>query len=83
MNSYKSGGQNFDKDRFSDRDRDRFRDRDHDRHLYNRADRDRDFDRDRHFEGSRDIQHRGIVRGDFFEHGRHISVASSTANGYS
>jgi hypothetical protein len=58
MNSYKSGGSNFDKGR--------------DRPLYNRADRDHDFDRDRHGEGGRDVEHRGIVRGDFFEHGRHF-----------
>ena len=66
MNSYKSGGQNFDKDR------DRFSDRDNGRHLYNRADRDHDFDRDRNFEGNRDIRNRGIARGNFFEHGRHF-----------
>jgi len=70
-------GQNFDKDRdrFSNRDRDRFSDRDRDRRLFNRADRDHDFarrDRDRHFEGDRDFRHRGIVRGNFFEHGRHF-----------
>jgi opacity protein-like surface antigen len=67
-NSYnKSNGGNF------TRDRDRFSDRD--RHLYNRADRDRDFDhgdRDRHMGGDRDFRQRGIVRGDFFEHGRHF-----------
>jgi hypothetical protein len=62
MNSYKSNGPNFDKNRISDRDRDRLSDRGRDRPLYNRADRDHDFDRD----------HRGIVRGDFFEHGRHF-----------
>jgi hypothetical protein len=67
MNSYRSNGPNFDKDhRLSDKDRD------HDRHLYNRADRDHDFDRDRHFEGGRDLDHRGIARGNFFEHGRHF-----------
>jgi hypothetical protein len=67
-NSYnKSNGENFTKDR------DRFSDRD--RHLYNRADRDHDFDRgdrDRRMGGDRDFQHHGVVRGDFFEHGRHF-----------
>jgi hypothetical protein len=72
MNAYKQGGQNFDKDRFSNRDRDRFSDRDNGRRLYNRADRDHDFDHGRNFEGSRDFQRRGIARGDFFEHGRHF-----------
>ena len=41
MNSDKSGGRNF------DRDRNRLSDRDNGRHLYNRADRDHDFGRDR------------------------------------
>jgi hypothetical protein len=72
MNSYKQGGQNLDKDRFSNRDRDRFSDRDNGRRLYNRADRDHDFNRDRNLEGSRDFQRRGIVSGNFFEHGRHF-----------
>ena len=61
MNSYKQGSPSFNKDR--------------DRPLYNRADRDHDFDRrdhDRDVQGDRDFQHRGIVRGDFFEHGRHF-----------
>jgi hypothetical protein len=82
MNSYKQGGPNFDKDRshssdrdrvrMGDRDRDRLSDRDRDRHLYNRADRDHDFDRDRKTEGGRNFDHRGVVRGNFFEHGRHF-----------
>jgi hypothetical protein len=74
MNSRNSGGPNFDKgrERFSDRDRDRFSDRDRDRRLFNRADRDHDFDRDRHFDRDRDIRHRGVVSGNFFEHGRHF-----------
>lgn len=41
-------------------------------HLMNRADHDHDFDRDRHGEGGRDFDHRGVVRGNFFEHGRHF-----------
>lgn len=69
MQPYKQGGPNFDKDRYrmGERDRD-------DRHLYNRADRDHDFDRDRHgVEGGRDFDHHhGVVRGNFFEHGRHF-----------
>ncbi len=82
MNSYKQGGEKFDKDRLGDRDRfsdkDRFSDRDRDRHLYNRADRDHDYDRDR------DHDHRGIVSGNFFEHGRHFRFAASyTASGCS
>jgi hypothetical protein len=60
MNSYKQGGPNFDKDRSH------FSDRDNGRHLYNRADRDHDFDRN-HQEGGRNFDHRGIVRGNFFE----------------
>src|SRR5690242_21739216 len=79
MNSYKSGGPDRFSDhgnRYSDRDRGHERlgdrDRDHDRHLYNRADRDdRHFDRDRH-EGHHNFDHRGIVSGNFFEHGRHF-----------
>jgi len=72
----KQGGPNFDKDRgrYSDRGHDRMgnRDYDHGRHLYNRADRDHDFDRDRNFEGGRNFDHPGVVRGNFFEHGRHF-----------
>src|SRR5262249_42397248 len=73
-NMNKQGGPNFDKDRnrFSDHDPDRFSDRDRDRRLFNRADRDHDFDRDRNFEGGRNFDHRGVVRGNFFEHGRHF-----------
>jgi hypothetical protein len=69
MNSYKQGGQNFDKGRFSDKG---FSDKDRDRRLYNRADRDHDFDRERHSQGNSDLRHHGVVRGDFFEHGRHF-----------
>ena len=80
MDSYKQGGPNLDRDRhisdrdqnrMGDRDHDRFSDRDQGRRLYNRADRDHDFDRDRH-EGNRNFDHRGVVSGNFFEHGHHF-----------
>jgi len=77
-NGPKTGGQQFN-NRFSDRDRlndrDRFSDRtrfsDRDQRLYNRYDRD-DVrgDWDRNVQG--DWRHRGVVRGNFFEHGRHF-----------
>jgi hypothetical protein len=70
MNTYnKQGGQNF--HQFSDRDRYRMGDRDRNAHLYNRADRDHDFDREGREHG-RNFDHRGVVRGNFFEHGRHF-----------
>jgi hypothetical protein len=85
FSSPKTGGPELnnrfsDRERFNDRDRSRLSDRDRlndrDRHLYNRSsDRDRDVvggDRTRNFEGGRDWQHRGVVRGNFFEHGRHF-----------
>lgn len=85
MNTYKQGGSDFDKgrNRMGDRDVDRhvgdrdqnrhLSDRDN-RHLYNRADRD-DFGRrgnEGTIRGDRDIGHHGVVRGSFFEHGRHF-----------
>ena len=76
MNTYKQGGSDFDKgrNRMGDRDFDRG-DHDQNRHLYNRADRDHDFDRRDHggnIGGDRDFRHHGVVRGNFFEHGRHF-----------
>ena len=61
--NYKSNGTTFSKDRarFTDRGR---------HELYNRSDVDRG-DR-RNVERDHNFEHRGIARGDFFEHGRHF-----------
>jgi len=41
------------------------------RHLYNEGDREHGFDRDRQG-GPRNLDRRGVVSGNFFEHGRHF-----------
>jgi hypothetical protein len=41
-------------------------------HLYNESDRGYGYDRGPHGEGARNLDRRGVVSGNFFEHGRHF-----------